>query len=244
MPPVSKVHSQIIRVGTDFRSLTLKWKEQVTMRPRRILQFIFLGFLTAISPASALVGQDDAIRGEMTKAERAYLLSELKSSEKALLGSIRGSTQPQWTFKSSPDAWSIQECTEHLILAEDLIFDEAQKTLTTPPVARLANATSAGDHQVVEQMEDRSKKAKAPKIIQPTGKFPTPESAAKEFEFRRNKSITYVKTTHDPLRIHAGDGPSGSTADVYQFLLEMAAHSARHTAQIRGVKSAPGYPTS
>ena len=180
----------------------------------------------------------------MTKAERAYLLSELKSSEKALLGSIRGLTHAQWRFKSSPDAWSIQECTEHLILAEDLIFDEAQKTLTTPPVARLANATSAGDHQVVEQMEDRSKKAKAPKIIQPTGKFPTPESAAKEFEFRRNKSITYVKTTHDPLRIHAGDGPSGSTADVYQFLLEMAAHSARHTAQIRGVKSAPGYPTS
>jgi len=216
----------------------------MTVRPRRALQSIFLGFLAAITPASSLAGQDDAIRGGMTKGERTYLLSQLKSSEMALLGSIRGSTQPQWTFKSSPDAWSIQECTEHLILAEDLIFDEAQKTLTTPPVARLANATSAGDHQVVEQMEDRSKKAKAPKIIQPTGKFPTPESAAKEFELRRNKSITYVKTTHDALRIHTGDGPSGSTADVYQFLLEMAAHSARHTAQIRGVKSAPGYPTS
>lgn len=122
------------------------------LRPRRILQFVFLGVLAAISPASALAGQDDAIRGEMTKAERTYLLAELKSSEKALLGSIRGLTHAQWTFKSSPDAWSIQDCTEHLILAEDLIFDEAQKTLTTAPVARLANATNAGDHQVVEQI--------------------------------------------------------------------------------------------
>jgi hypothetical protein len=75
-------------------------------------------------------------------------------------------------------------------------------------------------------------------------KFPTPESAAKEFEFRRNNSIAYVKMTHDPLRIHAGDGPSGSTADVYQFLLEMATHSARHTAQIHEVKAAHGYPFS
>jgi hypothetical protein len=80
-------------------------------------------------------------------------------------------------------------------LAEDLIFDEAQKTLKTPPVARLTNATNEGDRQVVDQMEDRSKKAKAPKIIQPTGKFPTPESAAKEFELRRNKSIAYVSRT-------------------------------------------------
>jgi DinB superfamily len=216
----------------------------MTVRLRRVLQFIFLGFLAALGAASPLAGQDGATRGGMTKAERTYLLSELTSSKTALLGSIRGLTHAQWTFKPSADAWSIQECTEHLILAEDLIFDEAQKTLKTPPVARLTNATKEGDRQVVDQMEDRSKKAKAPKIIQPTGKFATPESAAKEFELRRNKSIAYVKTTHDPLRIHAGDGPSGSTADVYQFLLEMAAHSARHTAQIREVKSAPSYPTS
>jgi hypothetical protein len=93
-------------------------------------------------------------------------------------------------------------------------------------------------------MVDRSKKAKAPKVLQPTGTFPTPESAAKEFELRRAKTIAHVKHTKDPLRIHAGDGPAGSTADVYQFLLELAAHSVRHTAQIRDVKSAAGYPPS
>src|ERR1035438_8585058 len=180
----------------------------------------------------------------MTKAERTYLLSELTSSKTALLESIRGLTHAQWTFKPSPDAWSIQECAEHLIMAEDLIFGEAQKTMQTPAVARRSNATSEGDRQVVAQMEDRSKKVKTPKILQPTGRFPTPESAAQEFRLRRGKTIAYVKTTDDPLRIHVGDGPSGSPADVYQFLLELAAHSARHTAQIRQVKSITGYPSS
>lgn len=214
------------------------------MRQQRRSRIVILGLAAALGAAGAVAGQDGATAGGMTAAERTYLVSELKSSEAALLASIEGLTPAQWTFKPSPDGWSIQECTEHLILAEDLIFGEAQKTLKTPAVARLSDATAEGDRQIVEQMEDRSKKAKAPKVLQPTRKFPTPESAAAEFQLRRDKSIAYVETTHDPLRIHVGDGPTGSPADVYQFLLEMAAHTARHTAQIREVKAAAGYPSS
>lgn len=214
------------------------------MKQRLVLRLFLLWSLAALAATPAFAANDDAATGGMTKAERKYLLSELNSSEAALLASVKGLTPAQWKFKPSPDVWSIQECAEHLILAEDLIFDEAQKTMKTRPVARLSNANSEGDRQVVAQMEDRSKKAKAPKVIQPTGKFPTPQSAAQEFRLRRDKTIAYVKTTHDPLRIHAGDGPSGATADVYQFLLQLAAHSTRHTAQIREVKAATGYPSS
>ena len=35
----------------------------MTVRPRRVLQFIFLGFLAALGAASPLAGQDGAIRG-------------------------------------------------------------------------------------------------------------------------------------------------------------------------------------
>jgi hypothetical protein len=214
------------------------------LRQRLLVRWLWLVSVATITVMPLFAAQDDAAKGGMTKAERAYLVSELKSSESALLASIKGLTPAQWTFKPSPDAWSIQDCMEHLILAEDLIFDEAQKVLRTPAVARLANATSEGDREVVAQMEDRSKKAKAPKVMQPAGKFPTPESAAPEFKLRRGKTIAYAKTTHDALRVHSGDGPAGPTADVYQFLLQMAAHSARHTAQIREVKSTGGYPSS
>jgi hypothetical protein len=214
------------------------------LKQRSLVRFMLLCSVAALVAAPVFAAKDDGATGGMTKGERAYLLSELKSSEAVLLSSIKGLTSAQWTFKPSPDAWSIQECAEHLIMAEDLIFGEAQKTMQTPAVPRLSNATSEGDRQVVAQMEDRSKKVKTPKILQPTGRFPTPESAAQEFRLRRGKTIAYVKTTDDPLRIHVGDGPSGSPADVYQFLLELAAHSARHTAQIREVKSTTGYPSS
>ena len=214
------------------------------MRQHRKFRIIFFGLAAALGAARDSIAQDDSSIGGMSEAERTYLVSELKSSEVALLASINGLTPAQWTFKPSPDAWSIQECAEHLILAEDLIFGEAQKALRTPAVTRLSGATTEGDRQIVAQLEDRSKKAKAPKVIQPAGRFPTPESAAAEFQLRRGKSIAYVETTHDPLRVHVGDGPTGAPADVYQFLLEMAAHSARHTEQIREVKTAAGYPPS
>ncbi len=214
------------------------------LKQRLLFRFILVCSLAALLATPVFAAKDDAATGGMTKGERAYLLSELKSSEEGLLGSIKGLTPAQWTFKLSPDAWSVQDVAEHLILAEDLIFGEAQKTLNAPAVARLANATSDGDRQAVAQMEDRSKKAKAPKVLQPTAKFPTPKSAAQEFRLRRGKTIAYVKTAHDLLRVHVGDGPSGSPADVYQFLLELAAHSVRHTAQIREVKSSTGYPSS
>jgi hypothetical protein len=212
----------------------------------RIAQRLAYGFVLlwcVASMVSPAVAASRAVPdGSMTKSERRYLIEQLNSSKGAMLSAIKDLTPGQWTFKPTPESWSIQECAEHLILAEDLIFNEAQKVLQTPAVPRLANATSQGDRQVVAQMEDRSKKAKAPKVLQPSDKFPTPKSAASAFTIRRDKTIAYVRSTHDPLRIHAGDGPTGSTADVYQFLLELAAHSARHTAQMREVKSAPGYP--
>jgi hypothetical protein len=208
-----------------------------------LVRFMLVYLVAALMTTPVVAAKDAASKGGMTKTERAYLLSELKSSEAVLLTNIKGLTPAQWTFKPSPDAWSIEECTEHLILAEDLIFNEAQKVLKTPAVMRPPNATSDGDRQLVAQMEDRSKKAKAPKVIQPAGMFSTPESAAQEFKLRRDKSIVYVETTSDPLRVHVGDGPAGPPADVYQFLLEMSAHSARHTIQIREVKSTSGFPS-
>jgi hypothetical protein len=76
--------------------------------------------------------------GQMTDAERQYLDSELRTTESALLASIKGLTQQQWTFKAAPDRWSIEECAEHIILAEASLTADAKRMLTTPAVPRLA----------------------------------------------------------------------------------------------------------
>jgi hypothetical protein len=181
--------------------------------------------------------------GAMTDTERAYLLEQLEQSKTNMLASIQGVTEAQWKFKPAPNVWSVAECAEHIILAEEYIFGGAQQTLKTPVVPRLATANAESDRKLVTAIQDRSQKATAPEPITPAGKFATPADAAREFTARREKTIEYVKTTQDDLRAHAFDGPAGRM-DSYQFLLLLASHSARHTAQIREVQSNPTYPKS
>jgi uncharacterized damage-inducible protein DinB len=182
-----------------------------------------------------------AADGSMTPAERAYLLEQLETSKKEMLASIQGLSAAQWTFKPAPEVWSVQECAEHIILAENFIFGGAQQILKTPAVDRPALSNEEVDRKIVAGVQDRSHKAKAPEAIVPSGKFATPEDAAREFTARRDKTIAYVTTTTDDLRVHVGPGPAGPM-DAYQFLLLLAAHSARHTAQIREVEANAGYP--
>jgi hypothetical protein len=190
--------------------------------------------LCAVAPAFAA-------DGSMTPAERAYLLEQLETSKKDMLASIQGLSAAQWTFKPAPAVWSVQECAEHIILAENFIFDGAQKVLKTPAVDRPARSTEEVDRKIVAGVQDRSHKATAPEAIVPSGKFAAPEDAAREFIARRDKTIAYVTSTTDDLRVHVAPGPAGPM-DSYQFLLLLAAHSARHTAQIREVEGNPAYP--
>jgi len=182
-----------------------------------------------------------AAEGSMTPDERAYLLDQLETSRKNMLASIQGLTAEQWKFKPAPAVWSVQEVAEHIILAEDFIFSGSQQILKTPVVARPDKSTAEVDKRLVAGVQDRSQKATAPEPLVPAAKFATPDDAAREFTARRAKTIAYVKTTNDELRVHVGPGPLGPM-DAYQCLLLLASHSARHTAQIREVEANSSYP--
>lgn len=198
-------------------------------------------WITLIVLAAAPVVAAD--NGVMTSSERAFLIETLEQSKSNMLSSIQGLTASQWSFKPGPAVWSVAECAEHLILAEDFLFGTAQQILKSPAVPRPESSTAETDRKLVAGVENRSQKATAPEPIVPSGKFATPADAIKEFTARRDKSIAYVKSTNDDLRVHVTKGPLG-TMDAYQFLLLMASHTNRHTAQIREVQSNAGYPKS
>jgi uncharacterized damage-inducible protein DinB len=182
-----------------------------------------------------------AAGGAMSESERAYLLEQLEQSKKAALASFSSVSQAQWTFKPAPNVWSVQEVAEHIILAEDYIFGGVQQVLKSPAVDRPANSNAEYDRKFVAGVQDRSHKATAPEPIVPGAKYATPADAVREFTARRDKTIAYVKSTNDDLRTHAGPGPAGPM-DAYQFLLLIASHSARHTAQILEVEANANYP--
>jgi len=202
---------------------------------KRFLAFCLLA-APVVAPAFAQSG------GKLNDAERAFLVEQLELSKKNFLASISGLTDAQWRFKPAPTVWSVAECAEHIVLAEDFIFGSAQGILKSPATERLASSNSQVDHGLVVGVLDRSSKVTAPEPITPAGgKFATPAEASREFISRRDKSIAYVKTTQDDLRIHSGPGPAGPM-DAYQFLLLMAAHTGRHTLQIKEVEGNSAYP--
>ena len=179
--------------------------------------------------------------GALNDAERAYLIEQMEMSKKAFLASISGLSEAQWKFKPAPTVWSVAECAEHIVLSEDYIFQGAMAVLKTPAVARPEKSNAQVDKMLAAGVQDRSHKATAPEPITPSGKINSPEDAAKAFLEKRNRNEEYVKTTADDLRTHVGPGPAGEM-DAYQFLILMATHTARHTAQIKEVQSNANYP--
>src|SRR5689334_9703559 len=57
-----------------------------------------------------------------TEEDRQYLVQNLIRSRDELVKELEGLSKKQWSFKESPDRWSINEVVEHLALFE-LIFD-------------------------------------------------------------------------------------------------------------------------
>jgi hypothetical protein len=74
--------------------------------------------------------------GAMTDAERSYLVDQLVQTKKDMLASIKGLSAEQWRFKPAPNVWSVAECAEHIILAEDYLGGFAQQLLKSPAVER------------------------------------------------------------------------------------------------------------
>ncbi len=192
-------------------------------------------FILAAAPLLAAEG------GALTPTERAFLIEQMEASKKLFLASIDGVTAAQWKFKPAPTVWSVAECAEHITLSEGFLFGVSQQMLNSPAVPRPESSNAEQDKKLVAAVGDRSHKATAPEPIVPSGQFATPADAVREFTARRDRNIAYARTTTDELRVHVSAGPLGPM-DAYQFLLLMASHTARHTAQIREVQSNEAYP--
>jgi hypothetical protein len=199
----------------------------------------------AISLARVQPGpQAQPASGALTPEERATLLNQLTTTKQGFIDSIRGLNEAQWRFKPNPFKWSVAECAEHIIVSEDFLFGVSQQMLKSPVQPRTSITGLPPDQGLLMRVADRSQKFLNPDALAPKGKFKTPDEAMAEFTARRDRHIEYARTTNDELRAHTSQGPGGSKLDAYQYLLLMAAHSGRHTAQIKEVQANPKYPVA
>jgi DinB family protein len=201
------------------------------------MRLLILACLTALAVPQGVAQE------QLSQKDRDAGVKYLEETRAKFLASIDGLSDAQWTFKAGPDRWSIAEVAEHIAVSETtillLVTDRVMKSPRVP-----ADPARATDAKVIEVITDRSVKAQAPEMLKPTNRWNSRTALIKDFEAARKQTIDYVRTTQDDLRGHAAPHPAMQMIDAYQWVLLLAAHSARHTAQIDEVKTAAGYPKS
>ncbi len=187
-----------------------------------------------------VVAAPAAAQNEAREKDRAAAVKYLEDTRQAFLKSIGSVSEAQWTFKASPETWSIAEVAEHIGLSEGVILGLiTTQVLQAPPLKPGEGIT---DEKLIAGVTDRSQKAQAPEMLKPVNKWATKEALITDFHTARDKSVEWVKTTTEELRAHAAPHPAFGPLDLHQWVLLLAGHSARHTAQIEEVKNAAGYP--
>lgn len=182
--------------------------------------------------------------GQISQGERDKAMSYLHSSRKLFLDSVANLSPAQLNFKPAPDRWSIAECAEHIAVTEDALWNIVTKKILTSPAVPDVEAVKLKekDDQIPKVITDRSQKAKAPEQLVPTHQFNSFDELLSHFKESRDRNIAYVQNTQDDLRHHVLPHPAMGPLDAYQWILLIAAHSERHTAQIEEVKSDSEFP--
>jgi hypothetical protein len=194
----------------------------------------------AFSLALILACSGSARAQELTQADKDKAVQYLESTKKDVLDATKGLSPAQWNFKAAPDRWSIAECMEHIAAAEDYIRGMVVEKVMLAPVVPGRDVVAI-DAAIIENVPARKTKVQAPDEIKPTNRFGSPQGSIDHFVESRAKTEDFVKNTPG-LRDHAADSPTGAKWDAYEFILLIAAHSERHTNQIKEVKADPNYP--
>ena len=199
---------------------------------KNMIAAIVCGLLFVAAPAAAQTAD--------AQKDRAAAAKYLEETRQAFLKSIENVTPAQWTFKASPTSWSIAEIAEHIGISEGTIFGMLTTQMLQAPPTKPGEGIP--DEKVIAGVTDRSNKFQAPEMLKPVNKWATKEALVKDFNAARDKTIAWTKTTTEDLRAHAARHPAFGSLDLHQWVLLIAGHSARHTAQIEEVKKAAEYP--
>jgi hypothetical protein len=188
-------------------------------------------------PRPVLQGSRAGSADALTLAERELLVEMLAAGRDALVATLEGVTPELWACRPAPDAWSIADCTEHLVVSDEALLAHVRGQILSSPADPARQPEVRGkDGTVVSAMRDRTSKAKTFDFLEPRGRFADRRAALEAFEQARTTTMEYVRTTDDGLHDHFA--PLGGLGDLdgYQWLLLIAAHTERHVAQIAEIK--------
>jgi hypothetical protein len=180
----------------------------------------------------------------MEPQERQLVLDQLASSEARVLALVADLTPQQWSFRESPERWSIAENIEHLIAFEGFIMGVIANALTEPEDPAKKALAPAKEPLVLGLANARDIKFNAREIVRPVGKWSDPTAMIPELRKARARTIAFAAETQADLRDHFFPHLAFGDLDCHQWLVIMAQHAARHALQIEQIKADPAYPAA
>jgi len=165
---------------------------------------------------------------------------DLVQARDAVLAALDGVGEAQWRFRPAPEAWSIAEIVEHVVLvARNVGGMVSGPLLATPPTDEPKDAI---EDLLRRRLRDRSYKATAPERVLPVGTWPSSTALVAAYVAARDELLEWIRTTDAPLRRHRMPHFRFGVMDGVEWLVFLAMHDLRHVAQVEEVKRAPGYP--
>jgi DinB superfamily len=172
----------------------------------------------------------------LSEIERQRLVAHLEMTAAWLTDEVRGLTPAQIDFRRQPDAWTIAQVVDHLVVVAPIYWEDLQAALKQPTGDRRSAMTDA---DVLWYGIDRTRREQAIPTERPTGQLRDLRAALETYRKHHDRLLQYIKTTGDDLRSHIVQRQS---CDAYQWALLISTHEQRHILQIREIKADPKFP--
>jgi hypothetical protein len=166
------------------------------------------------------------------------VLAVLDHTRDSLKDTIAGIPADKQTLRPAPDRWSVAEVVEHLSIVETRIAKMVSEKIDAARQGGLGpetESTPVAPMLDINGVIDRSKPITASEASQPRGGVSATDSLNVLTE--RRAALRQAVTAADGLALGTLDIPHArlGSLNVYQWLLFLAGHEARHTDQIREV---------
>jgi hypothetical protein len=170
----------------------------------------------------------------LTGQERQRLVAHLEMTASWLVDEVSGLSPGQLAFRRAPEAWTIMEVIDHLLVVGPIYWQDLQNALKAPAGRR----SMASDADILWYGIDRTNRETAIPSEIPKG-LSDLESGLNTYRKLNARLLQYIRTTDDDLRSHVVERQG---CDAYQWALLISTHEQRHVLQIREIKADPRFP--
>jgi hypothetical protein len=175
-----------------------------------------------------------AAAAPLTDLERQRLVAHLEMTAGWLIEEVSGLSAAQLAFRRAPDAWTIMEVLDHLVVVGPVYWQDLQRAVKAPT----GRKSMMADVDVLWYGIDRTNREKAIPSEVPKG-LKDLRAGLDAYRKQHAQLLQYVRTTSDDLRAHYVERQG---SDAYQWALLITTHEQRHVLQIREIKADPRFP--